>query len=223
MQLEGTSRRLPVYFLLDTSGSMSGTGIQAVNAGLRDFESAIKSDPHALESAYVSVITFDDDARQVASLTEAGAFSAPTLSASGRTALGRAFTVLGQCVDREVRDKDATHPGDWLPIVFLMTDGEPTDEWRAALEAFKQRKTRRVGEIIAVGCGTDVNDATLKQITERVYRMPELSADKIKAFFVWVSRMTTRASQAAGQQGTPAGSASAIQTPPPPGIFQVAT
>jgi uncharacterized protein YegL len=58
-------RRLPVYLLLDTSGSMSGEPIESVKNGMQVLVSALRQDPYALETAYLSVITFDGTARQV--------------------------------------------------------------------------------------------------------------------------------------------------------------
>ena len=160
------SRRLPIYLLLDVSGSMCGAPIEAVNNGLKDLEAALKSDPHALESAYVSIIAFESDARQIMPLTEAGQFRAPILDASGGTSLGKALSYLGQCLDREVHPKSATHPGDWKPLIFLMTDGEPTDDWQGPSLDFKRRKAYRPANLIAIGCGPHVNTSTLRQLTE---------------------------------------------------------
>ena len=65
-------RRLPVYLVLDVSGSMMGEPIEAVRNGMQILASTLRTDPYALETAYLSVITFDGEARQVAPLTEAG-------------------------------------------------------------------------------------------------------------------------------------------------------
>ncbi|MBQ4310052.1 MAG: VWA domain-containing protein, partial [Oscillospiraceae bacterium] len=51
-------RRLPVYLLLDTSGSMTGDPIEAVRQGVKALVSELRGDPQALETAYLSVITF---------------------------------------------------------------------------------------------------------------------------------------------------------------------
>ena len=45
------SRRLPVYLLLDTSGSMMGEPIAAVETGVQTLVSALRQDPYALETA----------------------------------------------------------------------------------------------------------------------------------------------------------------------------
>ena len=69
-------RRLPVYLLLDTSGSMSGEPIQQVKNGVQMLVSALRQDPQALETAYLSVITFDTTAREVVPLTDLPSFQA---------------------------------------------------------------------------------------------------------------------------------------------------
>ena len=63
-------RRLPVYLLIDCSGSMAGEPIEAVKQGIKALLSELKGDPQALETACLSVITFDSTARQVTPLTE---------------------------------------------------------------------------------------------------------------------------------------------------------
>lgn len=75
-------RRLPVYLLLDVSGSMMGEPITAVQNGVQTLVSALNGDPQALESAYLSVITFSNSAQQVVPLTELNQFVPPQLQAS---------------------------------------------------------------------------------------------------------------------------------------------
>ena len=121
-------RRLPVYLLLDTSGSMYGEPIEAVKNGVQVLVSTLRQDPYALETAYLSIITFDSSAKQVTPLTELAAFQQPTIEANGCTALGEALGLLAQKVDTEVTKTTAEVKGDWKPLVFIMTDGVPTDD-----------------------------------------------------------------------------------------------
>ena len=133
-------RRLPVYLLLDTSGSMYGEPIEAVKNGVQTLISTLRSDPYALETAYISIITFNTTAQQVSPLTELAAFQQPGIDAGGCTALGGALELLSQKIDSEVTKTTAEVKGDWRPLVFIMTDGEPTDSIIKGLEEFKKRK-----------------------------------------------------------------------------------
>lgn len=72
-------RRLPVYLLLDTSGSMYGEPIEAVKNGVQTLVSTLRSDPYALETAYISIITFNSSAQQITPLTELAAFKQPNI------------------------------------------------------------------------------------------------------------------------------------------------
>jgi uncharacterized protein YegL len=63
-------RRLPVYLLLDTSGSMTGEPIEAVKNGVQVMISSLRQNPQAIETAFISIITFDSVAKQVVPLTD---------------------------------------------------------------------------------------------------------------------------------------------------------
>ena len=63
-------RRLPVYFLLDTSGSMYGEPIQALNNALSGMINTLRSDAQALDSLWISIITYDREVKEIVPLTE---------------------------------------------------------------------------------------------------------------------------------------------------------
>ena len=60
-------RRLPVYLLIIISGSMRGESIHSVNVGVQAMLSALRQDPYALESVHISIITYDNEAREYVS------------------------------------------------------------------------------------------------------------------------------------------------------------
>lgn len=205
-------RRLPVYLLLDTSGSMYGEPIEAVKSGVQVLASTLRSDPYALETAFISIITFNSSAQQVTPLTELAAFQQPTIEASGCTALGEALSLLAQKVDVEVTKTTAEVKGDWKPIVFIMTDGEPTDDLNKGLAEFKKRK---FGMVVACAAGSDANTNTLKQITENVVSLDTSDSATIKSFFKWVSASISTGSQKVEDAGVECTGLSELPPPPP--------
>lgn len=209
------TRRLPVYLLLDCSGSMLGEPIEAVRQGVKALLSELRGDPQALETAYLSVITFDSQARQIIPLTELMSFKEPELNAGGATALGGALNVLIDCVNSEVRKSTETQKGDWRPLVFILTDGSPTDI-EIFREAAQRIKGMKAANIIACAAGSNANTSYLKEITESVLMMNTLSAGDMAQFFAWVSgsiKMSSKTLDA--QPGAP------IELPPPPQGFVV--
>ena len=205
-------RRVPVDLLLDCSGSMFGEPIEAVKNGVQVLVSTLRQDPYALETAYLSIITFDSSAQQVTPLTELSAFQQPNIQASGCTALGEALSLLAQKADQEVTKTTMEKKGDWKPLVFIMTDGEPTDDLNKGLAEFKKRKW---GMVVACAAGAGANTDTLKKITECVVSLDTADSATIKAFFKWVSASVSSGSMKVEEAGVEATTLSELPPPPP--------
>lgn len=205
-------RRLPVYLLLDTSGSMHGEPIEAVKNGVQVLVSTLRQDPYALETAYLSIITFDSAAKQIVPLTELSMFQMPDIQASGTTSLGGALSLLSTKMDTEVTKTTFEQKGDWKPLVFIMTDGEPTDDFRKGLAEFKKQK---FGMVVACAAGQGANTNTLKEITEVVVQLDTADSATIKAFFKWVSASVSTGSQKIEASGQEVSGLSELPPPPP--------
>ena len=180
------ARRLPVYLVLDCSASMSGEPIESVCQGIKMLVDDLKGDPQALKTVCLSVITFASVAQQISPLTEVMLFKVPKLEAGGVTALGGALRVLRECIDKEVRKTTENQKGDWLPLVFIITDDMHTDGEEFDRQT-KDIKSLKVANIIAVGVGPYVEQSTLKRITDNVILTNAASAVDLSKFFAWVS------------------------------------
>ena len=210
------ARRLPVYLLIDTSGSMYGEPIEAVRNGIRLLQDSLNYDPYAFETAWVSVITFDSDAKQVTPLTPVTSFQAPDIQAGGRTSLDGALKLLADCVKSEVQKTTAEQKGDWKPLVFIMTDGVPTDSVEPGIEAIRPLK---LGTVVGCAVGPAASDAVLKQITENVVALDRADSSTIKQFFKWVTASISVSSNPAdrkyGEEPTIG------DLPPPPPVLSI--
>lgn len=205
-------RRLPVYLVLDTSGSMTGEPIESLKNGVQVLISTLRQDPYALETAYLSVITFSTTAQQLVPLTELSTFQMPDLHAAGTTSLGEALNLLAQRVEVEVARTTADQKGDWKPLVFIMTDGEPTDDWQKGLNEYRKR---RFGMVIACAAGRAANTNVLKQVTDTVVQLDTADSSTIKAFFKWVSASISTGSQKVESGGQEVTGLNELPPPPP--------
>lgn len=189
------NRRLPVYLLLDCSGSMVGEPIEAIRTGLQAFVSALNNDPQAIDTVWVSVITFSSVAEQRVPLMEVTEFRPPDLEPQGATALGEALVVLQECLEVEVRKTTEEQKGDWRPMIFLFTDGEPTDSWRDEIRSLREQN---LGAMIVCGAGPDIKDETLRQLGEMVIHLKDTNPGTLIGFMQWVTQAVTTTSNSLG-------------------------
>jgi uncharacterized protein YegL len=189
---------------------MQGEPIEALKTGISALITELKSDPQALETAFLSVITFNSAARQLTPLTELMLFSEPEIKAGGATALGAALTLLAECIDSEVKKSSPTQKGDWKPLVFILTDGAPTDDWESGVRALRGAGA---ANIIACAAGAVADTKILKEITPNVVMMNSCGAGDLSRFFTWVSASVKVTSKALDSK--PGG----LELPPPPQGF----
>ena len=197
-------RRLPIYIILDTSRSMRGEPIRAVNTGLQMLKDALLRDPYAIETAFVSLIEYNTEPRQVVPLTEVTGFNPPALEAGGWSAMGSALRLLDQRLDEEILVNTDQHKGDYKTQIFLMSDGRPTDAWKMVLKTLRKRHAITLGSIIAFGCGPKADLEILSQVADVVLSTAQVTPEIIVSYFKWVSQVIGVASKSASAVGGPA-------------------
>lgn len=193
-------RALPIFILADTSGSMIGEKIQAVNKAIHDMINTLRNVNDIRGVFKVSIITFGGDKVCVQQLpTDVRDIKFEELSAAGKTPMGEAITVATELIE----DKAVVKSSDYLPTVVLLSDGYPTDfpggrnatleqylEWepiKKMHEGTRSQKCMRVA--MSVDSGTDISmlKAFLNNGTEP---MLAADADDIAKLFKWVTMST---------------------------------
>ena len=195
-------RRLPVYLLLDTSGSMAGEPIEAVKNGVQMMLHSLRQNPQAIETAYVSIMTFDSVAKQIIPLTDLASFQMVDIKASGTTAMGDALRLLADKLNTEVTKTTLEQKGDWKPMVFIMTVG------------FNSLKQSNKGIIVGCAAGQGADDRILQQIADSVVRLDNADANSIAKFFQWVTASISTTSTKVEESGIDL--TKKDQLPPPP-------
>ncbi|CAN5641326.1 VWA domain-containing protein [soil metagenome] len=208
-------RRLPVYFLLDTSGSMYGEPIQALNNALSGMVNTLRADPQALDSLWLSIVTFNRDVQEIVPLTELAAFQLPEITCpqSGPTHTGRALEMLYAKVNSEIKKGSATIKGDWKPLLFLFTDGKPND-LQLYREMLPKIKSLNFGAIVCCSAGNLSDDSILKELTNEVVHLDNTDSAHLKQFFKWVSETIEQGNKSQGTGET-------MALPPPPSEITV--
>jgi uncharacterized protein YegL len=179
-------RRLPIYFLIDISESMVGDQIQQVEEGMANIIKAIKTDPHAIETVWISIIVFAGKAKTLVPLQEVVSFYPPKFPIGGGTSLSNGLGHLMFELRKNIVKNTLEQKGDWKPIIFLFTDGVPTDDTKSAITEWKQNWGRSAN-MVAISFGDETNTQLLGELTENVLHFNNSNNEDYKKFFKWVT------------------------------------
>ena len=148
------SRPLHFIWLADGSGSMRVDGkIQALNNAIREaiphMRSAARETPHA--TVFVNAIRFADEAVWMGEkLTPVSEFKWQDIEANGVTSMGQALTMVGDVLQPPLMTDRALPP-----VIALVTDGLPTDDFQAGLDHLMSKPWGRQAMRIVVAIGED--------------------------------------------------------------------
>lgn len=210
------SRRLLTYICIDTSGSMRGEPIEAVNNGLAALMASLRQNPYALESVHLSVMTFDSQIKEVLPMTALEQVVMPEIVCpeSGATFLGAMLEYVIEAVKRDRIVGTAEQKGDWRPILIVLTDGKPTD-LLAYSESLAPLKALGFGNIVACAAGPKADISYLQQLTDTVVSLDTMDAASFAKFFQWVSAAISGSSVSVGSPNH------TNDLPPPPPEIQI--
>ena len=177
--------------------------------------SSLRQDPFALESVNISIITYDREVKQILPLTPLDELQLPEITTpeSGPTHTGQALKLLCERIDQEVRLSTPDQKGDWMPLLFIMTDGKPSDI-QLYKEMIPEIKKRHFASIIACAAGMSAKTEPLKELTNEVYALDTVDSTAFKQFFKWVS-------DSIGVGNRSIGATEELVLPPPPAEVNV--
>ena len=182
--------RCPCVLLLDTSGSMRGPAIAALNQGVELLADELNADPLARERIELAMITFGDQVQTVQDFVTPASFLPSRFEADGKTLMGHAVIAGSQLLEERKQAYHAAGVNYFRPWIFLITDGEPsdynTDTWRKAVALMQNGEARKQ----FVFFGVAVNDADQSKLNELcpIYRpAAKLRGLSFRELFSWLS------------------------------------
>lgn len=179
-------RRLPIYFLIDVSESMVGEPIEQVQDGIATIIKELKMDPYALETVWISIIGFAGKSKVITPLQDVITFYPPKIPIGSGTSLSKGLEELMSSMDKDLIKTTYEQKGDWKPIVFLFTDGIPTDNTDQAIERWNANYRNKCNLII-ISIGDNTNYNLLGKLSEQVLLFNNTDANAYKEFFKWIT------------------------------------
>lgn len=192
--IEVPRRTMVLFFVVDTSGSMSGAKIGTVNSAIEEVVPELKdiSEGNADAQIKIATLAFSTGARWLDSAPIAAEnFRWNYLDASGVTDLGEACNQLNEKLSRSAFMSDTT--GSFAPAIFLMSDGEPTDNYRHGLDKLKQNNWFKKAIKVAVAIGEDANTTVLADFTGNSEAV--ITVHTPEALTKWIQFVSVRASE----------------------------
>jgi uncharacterized protein YegL len=197
------AKPLPVFLLLDVSGSMNevvdpenvrptgqtfesdgqtwdlvegGTSkIQILNDAVRRMIYSFAAEERMETEFLISVITFGDRATQHLAPGTASSVNWADMEADGCTAMGEAFSLA----KRLIEDKDVIPSRAYRPTVVLVSDGQPTDDWGNPLEALLADGRSSKCFFIAMGIGEDPGTQVLERFISQTPVLAEVNGTPV--------------------------------------------
>lgn len=180
----GDGPKCAVVLLLDTSTSMSGARIRALNEGLVTFQQDIQGNDLAKYRVDVAVVTFGSEVEVAQEFTPAADFDAAELEANGSTPMGAGICKALDLVEERKEHYRLNGNPVYRPWIFMITDGEPTDDCTVAKNRIAKAEKSNSVAFWAIGVA-EANHARLAEIS---VRQPwKLNGLKFSELFLWLS------------------------------------
>ena len=159
-------KTMVMFFLIDTSGSMEGEKIASLNDAMREMLPDIKeiSDKNADALIKIAVLDFASGTEWITPIPQdLETFRWHDMEVGGVTDLGEACCELSTKLHSSAFLQDKA--GHYAPVIILMSDGAPTDDFKGGLALLKQNGRFNTAIKIALAIGKDADHDVLAEFT----------------------------------------------------------
>jgi uncharacterized protein YegL len=172
---------LPTYLVIDASASMQPHQ-NTLNRTLRQLHATISESPRVSEFAQMSLIAFSSDAHLIIEMTDLDRIQAmPEIVCNGRTNYSAAFDLVRSRIETDVDDLRSMGMAVLRPVMFLLTDGAPTDpRWHDAFRQLVDRSWPRYPHVISYGFGA-ANPDVLGKVATKAAFIADVGTDQDRA------------------------------------------
>lgn len=174
--LEIPRREMVLFFIADKSGSMSGTKIQALNQAIKEVIPMLDeiSANNADAKIKIACLEFSSGCNWMyENPKDPSDFIWQDLKETGLTDMGDAFKELNSKLSRSAFMQSDT--STFAPVILLLTDGDPTDDWMGGLSKLRENKWFQQAIKIAIAIGNDANKDVLKEFTGSIEAVIEVN------------------------------------------------
>ena len=162
--VEIVKREMVLFLLIDQSGSMYGTKIGAVNTAVREAIPELRDVGGSDASIKVAVLLFSNGCKWMyPEPIPIEDFQWDTIEADGMTDLGVALSELSSKMSKNSFLKSPS--ASVAPVIFLLSDGAPTDDYESGLQKLKENKWFKYAIKVAVAIGDDADLSVLERFT----------------------------------------------------------
>ena len=188
-------RKMTLFFLIDTSGSMLGSKIGSVNDAIENVLPIIGeiSDENPDAEINVAALEFSTGTRWLYDEPkDAKEFIWQQVEAEGLTSLGEACEELNKKLSR-TGGFMSSPSGCYAPAIILLSDGGPTDNFEKGLKLLQGNSWFKNAIKIAIAIGDDADKEVLRQFTDAQEAV--ITVHNIEALKTMIRIIAIRSSQ----------------------------
>jgi uncharacterized protein YegL len=191
--VEGIVRRqMVLFFIIDTSGSMDGTKIGSVNTAIREVLPELNGAGGSDVDLKIACLKFSTGCDWMyPTPVSADSFQWNNVSADGVTDLGAACRELNKKMSKTEFLKAPS--ASVAPVLFLMSDGDATDDYAGGLSELKQNSWYKFAIKVAVAIGDDANIEELAKFTGN--REAVVTVHTPEALKKWIRKVSVTSTQ----------------------------